>query len=207
MVGLGNSARPVNALSLVCVVDRDLFRIGALLLELGNVRARHERLAAGAAEHDDAHALVVGEIVEDVAGAPPHVARHGVVAFRIVEDQIADAAFLAGQNLVGLGHCVAHCVRSCSKSFQMALALCEIGDLLLAEAEFLEHRRRCARRCRAARAASLLGVRDSVNGCASMVLRAVLALDGLRGLEMFHLRVGKHLIDLVDRARSARRPR
>ena len=75
---------------------------------------------------------------------------------------------------------------------------CEVRDLLFAEAEFLQHRggmladvRRCdgefARRARE---------RERL---ASMSWRR-LALDGLRRLEMLHLRIGEHLVDLVDRA-------
>src|SRR5204863_3656552 len=77
---------------------------GALVLELGNIGAGHERLAAGAGHDDDADAVIVAEIVENAGGRFPHVERDRVMAFRIVEDQIADAPVLARQHLVGLAH-------------------------------------------------------------------------------------------------------
>jgi hypothetical protein len=81
---------------------------GALALEFRDVGAGHEGLAAGTGEHDHAHLVILGEIVEDPAGRRPHVERHRVMPLGVVEDHVADAPVLAREHLVGLGHVVHH---------------------------------------------------------------------------------------------------
>src|SRR5712671_7698978 len=86
------------------VVARDRFLIGPFVLESRNVGSRHERLVAGAGQHDDADIVVLAEIIENARGCLPHFQRNGVAAYRVVEDHVADMPLLAGQHLVRLDH-------------------------------------------------------------------------------------------------------
>src|SRR6516165_209843 len=85
------------------VVLEDRLSRTALLLELGNICARYERLAAGAREHRDADRVVPLELVEDFRHRFPHVERDGVVARRIVEQHPADRPVLAGDHPFSTG--------------------------------------------------------------------------------------------------------
>ena len=98
------------------IVALDRLAGGALVLELGDVGARHERLAAGPGDHQHAHVVVPGELLEDARAGLPHLQRYGVVPRRIVEGHCADAALFAGQHLVGDGHRLPPLMRSSIES-------------------------------------------------------------------------------------------
>ena len=61
-------------------------------LEFGNVRARHEGLAARASEDHDLHVRIVLESLQDDRNGFPHLLRDRIAAVRIVEDQPAGPA-------------------------------------------------------------------------------------------------------------------
>jgi hypothetical protein len=77
------------------------------ILELTDIRARDERLVAGADHDHDAHVRVVAQFDQCVAEPFPHVERHGVAFFRVVEGNDADAVcdaledFAVGEGFVG----------------------------------------------------------------------------------------------------------
>ena len=126
------------------VVDLGGVERSTFALKFRNVGAGDERLAACARDHDHAHRLVPGEILEDLGRSRPHLQRHGVVTLRIVEDEVTDAPIRAREHLVGLGH-VVHGMSSALmsrlvNSLSHRIGLAQRGDLLRAEAEFLEHR-------------------------------------------------------------------
>jgi hypothetical protein len=60
--------------------------------ELGDIGPGHERLAAGAAEHDDAHGVIVAQAGADLAQLLVHAPRHGVARIRAVEHHPGDRA-------------------------------------------------------------------------------------------------------------------
>ena len=76
--------------------------VGALALELGDVGARHEGLAAGAAHHDAADLGILVVVLQDADEAVPHVERDGIELGRIVEDEVADGAVAAAEELLFL---------------------------------------------------------------------------------------------------------
>ncbi len=76
-----------------------LFR-GALALELRDVGARHERLAAGAGQDDDPHVRIALEAIEDRLCGLPHVEGDCVVLLGIVEGEDAHPPLHARQHLV-----------------------------------------------------------------------------------------------------------
>jgi hypothetical protein len=80
------------------------FRARALLLELRDVGARHERLVARAGEHDDPN-LGIGLVLrKNLRNRFPHVDRHGVAPLRVVEDEPAHRAFLLRDDPLGQFH-------------------------------------------------------------------------------------------------------
>jgi hypothetical protein len=60
--------------------------------ELRDVGAGDERLAAGAAQHEDAHGVVAVDLVADLAEAAVHVPGHRVARLGTVERQRDDRA-------------------------------------------------------------------------------------------------------------------
>src|SRR3989442_3444618 len=64
------------------------------LLELGYVGAGHERLVAGAAQHDDSDGIVAGQILNVLGHELPHLQAYGVALLRLVEDDPADRPIL-----------------------------------------------------------------------------------------------------------------
>src|SRR6185437_9560645 len=64
--------------------------VGAILLELADIRAGYERLVAGPGEHDDADGPVLLELIQDLTQADPHFHGNGVALFRLVEGDETD---------------------------------------------------------------------------------------------------------------------
>src|SRR5206468_698778 len=84
-----------------------LFLVGHVappLLELGDVRAGHERLVAGAAQDDDTDRVVVGEVLDVVGHELPHLEAHRVALLGLVEDDPADRSVFLQQELPRLAH-------------------------------------------------------------------------------------------------------
>src|SRR5712691_10746408 len=77
------------------------FLARALVLELRDVGARHERLVTRPGEHDDPHLLIRFKFCKNGGDGLPHVDRDGVAALRVVEDQPADGAFLLRDDALG----------------------------------------------------------------------------------------------------------
>jgi hypothetical protein len=75
----------------------------ALVLELRDVGARRERLAARAGDDHDADRRIGGERRHDLERGLPHLERDRVVALGVVEDHPADAAIDAGDHFFA-GH-------------------------------------------------------------------------------------------------------
>src|SRR6185312_153814 len=73
--------------------------VGAILLELADIRAGYERLVAGPGEHDDADGPVLLELIQDLTQADPHFYGNGVALFRLVEGDETDAVILRRQHL------------------------------------------------------------------------------------------------------------
>src|SRR5690606_17504991 len=74
------------------------------LQEAGDVGARQEGLAAGSAQGDDAHVLVVGDLLGDAAEVGPHLGGQGVQRLRAVEGDFADVADLLVLKLAVVAH-------------------------------------------------------------------------------------------------------
>ena len=100
--GFGESGEGVIGAARHPIVGVLLGRVGPLAVELGDVRTRHERLAAGAAHDDHPHLIVFGKGPEDVGDALPHLQRQRVVARRMVENHPADACIAVGQHTFGV---------------------------------------------------------------------------------------------------------
>ena len=83
------------------VVDLDRVLGGALLLELRDVGAGRERLAAGAGQHDHAHFFVAREVGEHHRQPLPHVVGKRVAALLVVEGDAADAVALLDDQPLG----------------------------------------------------------------------------------------------------------
>ncbi len=80
-----------------------LIGVRALGLEFGDVVARAERLAPGAAQDNAAHRVVGVERAQRLAQAPPKRLGHRVELVRPVKHQRDDAILALRQQLVG--HC------------------------------------------------------------------------------------------------------
>jgi hypothetical protein len=76
--------------------------IGALALELRDVGAGDECLAARAAHHQATDLWILFIVLEDGDEAIPHVERHGIELGRIVENDMADRAIASAVNLLFL---------------------------------------------------------------------------------------------------------
>src|SRR5262249_16224167 len=138
-----------------------------LALELRDIRAGDEGLAAGAGEHHDPHLVVFGEVLEDLAGRRPHVERHGIVPLGVVEDHVADAPILARQHFLSLGHVVHNRSSALVRIPQTALALCSAAISLALNPNSLSTASVCWP-SPGGGATSLLGVRESDIGCPAM---------------------------------------
>lgn len=76
----------------------------AVLLELADVGAGDERLAAGAAHDHDAHRIVVAQGRQRFAKSLPHLQRHRVALLGVVEGDHTDAVGDLREDLaVGVG--------------------------------------------------------------------------------------------------------
>src|SRR2546423_773247 len=93
---------------------------GALVLELGDVGARHEGLPSCPGEDHDPDLVVGGEALEDLRGGLPHLERDGVVPLGVVEDHRSDAPFLAGEHLVASLHAALPQITLSRRSFSIS---------------------------------------------------------------------------------------
>src|SRR5262249_20050463 len=102
--------------------------------------------------------VIGGKAVENALGRFPHVQRHRIMPLWIVEDDLADAAFLAGEHLVCLGHVSFLC--------QSALAWRSAAISRPLKPNSLRMASVCSPRS-GGRAARREGVRDNMTGCRS----------------------------------------
>ena len=185
---------------MVRVVVRDRFLVGALRAEARDVGARHEGLLARAGQHHAAQRVVLGELLHDAAGLGPHVERHRVVARRIVEHHVADAALLAREHLVGLGHLVHVSLAFCSRDYVQSIFSARsfpISSLLKPNSARISSV--CSPSIGGGATISL-GVRESRTGWPTRrMVFWLLRAHVLGEAEVLHLRVREGLVDRVDR--------
>jgi hypothetical protein len=121
MTGLPTRSRPCRApLALALVLDAVLRRPEAL--ELADVGAGHERLAARSPQHEDPHGVVGVHILGGLVQALVHVPRHGVARFRPIEGQGDHGVLALDEDFALLRRLGCHVIASLGESPHPSMA-------------------------------------------------------------------------------------
>src|SRR4029453_2028112 len=189
--GLGALAQPrVGDLADLVVVGHLLGR-RARLLELRDVGARDEGLVPCPGDNYDADHRILLELVDDDRDRLPHVRRGRIALGRLVEDELADRAHLLGDHVRG---------RTDHRCLLDHAALLEARDSRGVVSRFLQHGLGVLALLGRGRA-HLEGRAAHVDGLTDQLDRAKLGrVHWMRHLQVLDLRIGEHLVHLVDRA-------
>ena len=97
---LADALQAIDAAIEIALVRQAVF-LSAELGELADVRAGHERLAARAAQHEDAHRIVGIDLVAGLIQSLVHAPGDRVARFRTIERHRDDRAVAFDEQLVG----------------------------------------------------------------------------------------------------------